>query len=127
MSTSVAHLFLNIIDLAVNISSQVLSEKFKNNGVTVTIEWTEESSHYLYNIINVMPQPAMEPVFSIGSTTAELNVLYDVEYNVTITAIPLCGRKNVTSTIQLLYGECIIIIVLIVLSNQNYLRACRNL
>ena len=104
-----------------NISSQILSEYFKDNGVTVTIEWTEESFHYLYIIIiNVMPQPAMEPIISIGSTTAQLNVLYDVEYNVTITAVPLCGRNNVTSTIQLLYGECIIIIVLIVLSNQNY-------
>ena len=83
----------------------ILSEQFEKDGVIVTLEWTEENSLYSYNI-SVSPQ--LEVMFiERVSFRVQLSVPYNSFYNVSIAAVPLCRRNNVTTFIgpSLYYSE----------------------
>ena len=75
---------------------------FGNNNVTVTLEWSQFSGETY--IVATIPEAAASVSFT-GSTSVQLVLLYNTEYNVTITAI-LCGDGNATnsSTISYYYG-----------------------
>ena len=82
-----------------NISS--ISEQFEREGVTVTVtlEWTQDSSLVSFNI-SVFPQVAIH--FN-GSVSAQLMVPYNTAHNVSISAV-FCGLSS-TTYIVLSYGE----------------------
>ena len=72
---------------------------FQNNfTVLVTLEWSQFSGE-TYNVITV-PQPIR--MSSLMSTSVQLMLLYDTEYNVTVTAM-LCGNSNATNSTTLSY------------------------
>ena len=74
---------------------------FGNNSVTVTLEWSQFSGE-TYTVATV-PDPVS--VSFTGSTSVQLVLLYNTEYNVTVTAT-LCGYSNSTnsSTLSYYYG-----------------------
>ena len=74
---------------------------FGNNNVTVTLEWSQFSGE-TYTVAAI---PEAVNVSFTGSTSVQLVLLYDTEYNVTVTAT-LCGDSNATnsSTISYYYG-----------------------
>ena len=80
-----------------------MSENLENDGIGVSLEWTqaENQTQYSYNIsIN---QNVAE---TLTETTAlQLVASYDTSYNVSILAIPQCGQRIVTTTIELYYGK----------------------
>ena len=71
---------------------------FQNNNFTVVLEWSQFSGE-TYTVATV-PEP--EHMSFITSTSVQLVLLYDTEYNVTITAM-LCGNSNATKFITLSY------------------------
>ena len=72
---------------------------FGNDSVTVTLEWPQFSGE-TYSIVAV-PQPVN--MSSIMSTSVQLVLLYNTEYNVTVTA-NLCGYSNATNIATIYYG-----------------------
>ena len=71
------------------------------DNVTVTLEWPQFSGE-TYTVATV-PEPVN--VSFTGSTSVQLVLLYNTEYNVTVTAT-LCGNSNAahTSMISYYYG-----------------------
>ena len=72
---------------------------FGNDSVAVTLEWSQFSGE-TYSIVTV-PQPVN--MSSIMSTSVQLVLLYNTEYNVTVTAT-LCGYSNASNFITIYYG-----------------------
>ena len=81
---------------------KVDSEKFKSENVTIILKWAQGDNEFH----NVSVYPYV-PIHYIGSTTIELTLLYNVQYNVSIVAY-LC-EYNTTDVIKLLYGKCLIL------------------
>ena len=88
-----------------------MSESLERDGVGVTLEWTlenyyeTETQYYNISINQNMAETHVE-------TTLQLVASYDTSYNVSIMAIPLCGQRIVTTTIELYYGKYIIFMLL---------------
>ena len=87
------------IELEITILSEVLEE----DGVMVTLEWTEENFLYSYNV-SVSPQ--LEVIF-IGRVRVQLKVPYNIFHNVNVTAIPPCQQNNILTFVapSLYYGK----------------------
>ena len=89
---------------------QIESENLERDGVIVILEWTQENnSYYSYNV-SVIPYPVS--TLNPEGMRAQLNVSYNVRYNVSVVATPIinCGQGNdntVTASIELHYGEYI--------------------
>jgi hypothetical protein len=75
---------------------------FGKDNVTVTLEWSQFSDE-TYSVASV-PEP--EHMSFTMSTSAQLVLLYDTEYNVTVTAT-LCGHRN-AANLMIYYGNTII-------------------
>ena len=74
-------------------------EEYGADNVTVIVEWTEEEG-VSYNItIN----PSVPKTFT-GSTSVQLIVSYNTEYNVTLEAVAVC-HSVATNHTRLFYGE----------------------
>ena len=80
-----------------------LSETFGQDDVTVLLEWTQSDPFYSYNV-SVLPQPVT--IMSIESGRVNFTVVYNIHYNVNIHIAPPCDGYNVTTVIELHYGEC---------------------
>ena len=78
--------------------SKVESEQFQSENVTIILNWAQGDN----DLYNIRVNPYL-PIHFIGSTTAELILLYNVQYNVSIIAF-LC-EYNTTDVIELLYGK----------------------
>ena len=75
------------------------SEEYIADVVTVIVEWSEEQG-VTYNI-TIVP---MVPIIFTGSTSVQLIVSYNIEYNVTLEAVAVC-QSVAPSRIRLFYGE----------------------
>ena len=85
------------------------SEQFSNNNVTVVIELTNKTRPKAPYVVTVVPreEEMQYAQLIIGSedTEIQLTVLYNVQYNVSVTAI-ICGHRHESSNkIALHYGE----------------------
>ena len=76
----------------------ISSEEFQLDKVTITVEWVQQFNA-IYKV-KVMPAPQV-PIF-FKSTSCQLTILYNTEYNLSVEAFDLC--KNATSMIGLNYG-----------------------
>ena len=78
------------------------SVQFGTESVTVILDWTSEHPGASYNV-SVVPQV---PIMYTGNTRAQLNVLYNTLYDVSIVAT-LCAQSSIrtATTIGLNYGE----------------------
>ena len=73
--------------------------EYLTDNVTVTVEWTQQ----VYATYNVTVVPLVPIVFT-GSTSCQLTIPYNTEYNLTIEAAAPC-RSNATAFIRLNYGK----------------------
>ena len=62
----------------------------------VALEWAEEEGL----VYNVSTSPPAIVTALVGNTGAELTLLYNTPYSVTITAITQCGFNIVTTTLD---------------------------
>ena len=74
------------------------SEYYESDGVTVTLEWAEETSLY----INITPYLSFN--FS-GSTTVHFKVPYNIAYDIGVVTTPPnpCGQNDIH--FEVYYGE----------------------
>ena len=75
-------------------------EQFRNDTITIYIEWTVEENYDTINP-NVSPQVTID---ASNGTSAQLILSYNTLYNVSVTAT-LCGRSLSSSATELFYGE----------------------
>lgn len=82
------------------------AELFRANNISVTFEWAELEEGFSYGVIVTPVAVSVSAVaYSPESASVELTLLYNVQYDVNITA-SLCGRSNITTTTtKLTYGE----------------------
>ena len=73
---------------------------FGNDNFTVTLEWSQFSGERY--IVATVPE-AVHTSFTM-STSVQLVMLYNTQYNVSITAI-LCGHRNATGKLMIYYGN----------------------
>lgn len=83
-------------------------ERFESSGVTITLHWWLTVEYYYYQSydITVVPQLSEQSLLNFTDTThisVQLKVFYNTSYNVTLSAIPLCGGNKLTSSMQELY------------------------
>ena len=74
-----------------------ISEGYRDDNVTVLVEWTQEDVSYNITIV------PMVPIIFIGSSSIQLIVSYNVEYNVSLEAVAVC-QSIAPGHIRLFYG-----------------------
>ena len=79
--------------------------EFGTDSVIVLIEWIQMGQHEndVHVVYSIDATPPVNVVF-IKSSSAQLQVSYNTQYNVSIIA-SLCGRSNATTMIILNFGE----------------------
>ena len=86
---------------------QIVSEDLERDGVRVTLEWTQDNSSFYSYSFSVTPNPASALITE--RMRVLLKVTYDIPYNVSVQATPMCGNGNfIAVSIELHYGEHII-------------------
>ena len=78
---------------------RVISEEYSANNVTVTVEWPQQV-YATYDVTVVPPVP----IVFIESTSCQLTIPYNAEYNFSIEVIAPC-RSNTDTFSRLYYGE----------------------
>ena len=78
------------------------------NNATVTLELASNHSNQETTLVagvsyNISIVPRVDLMF-INSAVAQLRVIYNVKYNVSIVKT-ICGRYTTTTTLKLSYGE----------------------
>ena len=89
----------------------ITEEEFEMDRVAIGVHWTQESHENLlvsYNI-SIVPTIGSEATM-ISNTKANLTVLYNIPYNVSVVA-DLCGSQA-TTQIEIYYGECMLLLLL---------------
>jgi hypothetical protein len=90
---------LDHLSPTLRIVSEIL--EYSADNVTVTVEWNQLELYATYNVTVV---PLAPIVFIItGSSSRQLTIPYNTEYNLTVKAIAPC-RPNTTAIIKLKYG-----------------------
>ena len=94
-----------------NIEVTTLSKLFGSEAVNVTytLLLTElDYLSYLYHV-SAIPQLRSQPFINDHSTanniTVQVEVLYNIQYNVSILAASSCGKNNFTNFTQVYFGE----------------------
>ena len=76
---------------------------FLRNSVTVTLQWPREAGAVYH--VNIMPEaPHTELTNHDNNVVINLTISYNIQYNVSIVAISLCGVTIATTKI-LKYGR----------------------
>ena len=76
------------------------TEEYRADGVSVVVEWTQQES-VSYNVTII---PMVPVIIHTGSTSVQLTVSYNTEYNVSLEASAVC-QSIVSSNITLFYGK----------------------
>ena len=83
-----------------------ISEEYSADNIIVTVEWAKlEGVAY-----NATVSPLASVMFN-GSTSVQLVLQYNTEFNLSVVAVIPCGT-NVAAVITLNYGEAKIIIII---------------
>ena len=95
--------FLNVTAYHPNPLEVSHDEQFGVDSVTVSLQWTEVLNNPL-----VTYHVSVEPMADIntGNGRANLTLLYNTPYNVSVVA-DFCGRRNATTTLLNNYGNVI--------------------
>ena len=80
-----------------------ISQEYKDDNVTVTVEWIQHV--YTVNEVTVVP---LVPLMSTGSTSRQLTIQYNTEYNLSLEATAPC-RPNAITFIILNYGKVLLL------------------
>jgi hypothetical protein len=73
---------------------------FGADNFTVSLEWSQFSGE-TYSVATV---PESVYLISTMSTSVQLVMLYNTQYNVTVTAT-LCGHRNAATNLVIYYGN----------------------
>ena len=101
----VYHHGIFIIDLHPLTLDTNIFQEYKDDNVTVTVEWIQKAYHRLNITVTVVPRPLV-PLIEIGDASRQLTIPYNTEYNISLEGTAQC-RPNVTVTAFILldYGE----------------------
>ena len=77
----------------------LLNPHYGSDNVTVTVKWTQQEGA----MYNIRISPLAPVLITNGSTSGQIMVLYNKEYNLTVVAVTTCG--NATTSMRLNYGE----------------------
>ena len=95
------YIIMHIIDFQYTPTLRISAEHYETDTVTVTVEWTQyESVTYT---VTISP---LTSTIATGSTSRQVTILYNTEYNFSVEAAPVC-RPNPTAFILLHYGEAV--------------------
>ncbi len=92
-----------------NFSTRSHSEQFASDSIIVILEWTISLSQVYYRqlllnaSVQAVPYPVMIMVYT-GNRTFQLTLLYNIQYNVSLTQPGICGQPNQAIVIELSYG-----------------------
>ena len=78
-----------------------ISEEYKAESVIVTVRWTQPQQLLVIYSAQVVPSV---PIMYNGSTSCQLTIQYNVQYNLSVVAATPC-RPNATTFSILNYGE----------------------
>ena len=80
-----------------------ISQDYRDDNVTVTVEWIQKAYQRLNITVTVVP---LVPLMETGNTSRQLTIPYNTEYNISLEGTDQC-RPNITVTafIRLDYGE----------------------
>jgi hypothetical protein len=81
---------------------RITSQEYSADNVTVTVEWTQRTLYATYHV-TVLPMVPID-LESTGSTSCQLTISYNAEYNLTVDTTAPC-RPNTAVLIRLKYGE----------------------
>lgn len=79
----------------------ISAEQYEADSVTVTVEWAWAQQIHVTYSAKVVP---LVPILITGSTSRQLTIPYNNEYNLSVVATAPC-RPNATTFIKLNYGE----------------------
>ena len=103
-SSTIVGLYYNIDLHPLTLDTNV-SQEYKDDNVTVTVEWIHKAYHRLNITVTVVPSV---PLIQTGNASRQLQLTipYNTEYNLSLEGTAQC-RPNVTVTafIRLDYGE----------------------
>ena len=85
-----------------------VSEEYQADNVTVTITWAP--AELIDDVTFSTKVSPLVPIMSIGSTSRQLIISYNTEYNLSVVAVALCG--NATASKMLNYGEAKLVIIM---------------
>jgi hypothetical protein len=77
-----------------------VSEEYRANNVTVTVLWAPVD-----NITFSTEVSPLAPIIPTGSTSHQLTISYNTEYNLSVTAATPCGNFIASTTLS--YGEAL--------------------
>ena len=77
--------------------------EFGTDNIIILVEWIQSRHHENHTAYSIDAMPQVTVAF-IKSTSAQLQISYNTQYNVSITAF-LCGHSNATTMIMLEFGE----------------------
>ena len=80
----------------------VISEQFQPKNIIVILEWTPVNNSLISYHVSVIPQTAIS--YNHESIKVQLTIPYKTFYNVSISAVILCG-PNTTTSIALNYSK----------------------
>ena len=79
--------------------------EFRADNITVLIDWIQRQHHKSITTYNFDAIPQVIVLY-VNNTSAQLQVSYNTQYRVSITAT-LCGQSNATTTVTLHFSECL--------------------
>ena len=88
----------------------ISEEQYDADNVTVTVKWAQQVG--ITYAIEVSP---WVPLIYNGSTSLQLTILYNTDFNLTVEAIAPCRDNNITVSIRLKYGNLKILLYYIIL------------
>jgi hypothetical protein len=87
-----------------NLEIATLSKQFRMEDVTVTLLLTELDSLYLYHV-SAIPQLISHIFNESIMHMVQIEVSYNIHYNVSILAESPCGKNNLANFTEVYFGE----------------------
>ena len=80
-----------------------ISEHFRVDNITVTVEWTKELS--IVYTTKVSPLALVLPILTRNTAGGQLILQYNTEYNLSVMAVSQCTNVTAFVTVTLNYGK----------------------
>ena len=83
----------------------ISDEQYEVDNVTITVKWAQ-----LLGVMYTIKVSPWVPLVYNGSTSLQLTISYNTDFNLSVEAIAPC-RDNITVSIRLQYGKIIICVL----------------
>ena len=78
-SSTIMGLYYNIDLHPLTLDTNIISQEYKDDNVTVTVEWIHKAYRRLNITFTVVPRPLV-PLIEIGNASRQLTIPYNTEY-----------------------------------------------